>query len=76
MSTILHPAWNHESPLAYAVAVPDCVSMRFDHYGVFITKEDASFFVDEVAQEVFEQLGREATDEELTIYPLHAVLNL
>ena len=73
VTPLLHPDWNHDKPAAYAVFIPDKVRTRFDDYAVFVDYSDASLFTDELAQEIADQLGREATAKEMTIYPLHAV---
>ena len=72
----LHPDWRHEHPAAYAVFVPEGVSMEFDDYAVFCDPVGARRFVEQLAEKIELTLDREATPKELTIYPLHAIAEI
>jgi len=70
----LHPDWRHEKPAAYAMFIPQGIRINdWDDYAVFLEWSDAASFRDQLADAIADQCDREPTEEELTIYHLHAI---
>ena len=73
MSLTESPLLNYDRPHAYAVMIPNGVTIgEFNDIAIFTDRSDASHFVDEVSDAVRDEFDRDATPEELTIFTLYA----